>query len=270
MNKNVLILLTVAWLNLFASSDSDMDGVEDNLDQCLSTPFSELVDITGCSTTSVLSQHHFDIIYGLDFSQADYRTLESSDIISQTVQVDYYYKNFSFQANSSYYNSTSNMFNNNGLNDSFIGAYYKIETKDKLNILIGGGIVIPTYKDRLNTNNTDYTASINFSYMLEGINMFAGYGYTIIRDNDIENSITYQNTNSYSLGLGFYPTKKIYVSAAYSSSESIYTNIDTINTSLFYSLYTINENWFTCFSYAYGLSDTASENSVSFRIGYYF
>ena len=270
MHKNILSLLLITSLSLSAYSDYDMDGVEDTLDQCPNTSFNELVDIKGCSTASLVSPHHFDIIFGLGYSQVNYATLEKSDTTTQSVQLDYYYKNFSLQASTSFYNAKSVTSAKKELNDSFLGAYYNVKPNDKLTVRLGAGLIIPTYDDTLNTNNTDYTASLNLSYIVENINLFAGYGYTVVTDDDIPTSVTYQDTNAFSAGLGFYPSANLYLSAAYHSSESIYLGVDKINTASFYLFYNIDKNWFTNLTYSYGLSDTASDNAVSLRLGYYF
>ncbi|MDY0117427.1 MAG: DUF3187 domain-containing protein [Sulfurimonadaceae bacterium] len=270
MYKNVLLILLITSLSLFAYSDYDMDGVDDKIDQCPNTPFEDLVDEKGCSIKSLESPHHFDVIFGIDFSQTSYETMEKTDTITNTLQVDYYYKDFSLQASSSYYKNQSDTYNNNGLDDSFIGAYYKLTPLYNLTIRLGAGLVLPTYNTDLNNNNTDYTASANLSYMLENINIFGGIGYTIINDDDINGVVAYKNTNSYSIGLGFYPTQKLYLSSAYNSNESIYEGVEDLDTLSIYGFYSIDSNWFTSFSYAYGLTDSASDNSVSFRVGYYF
>ncbi|MBU0719867.1 DUF3187 domain-containing protein [bacterium] len=276
MNKLALLLLTLMPLGLFAYSDYDMDGVEDAADKCPNTPFSELVDDMGCGTQSLVSPHHYDIIYGVNFYQSDYQTLEKADTLSQSLQLDYYYKNFSLQASSSYYTSQDN----SGMNDSFLGAYYKIKQDNGLNIRLGAGIILPTYQTDLYNNDTDYTASVNLSYMHEGVNIFGGYGYTIINDSETNASIigtktstkkyVYNNTDSFNIGLGFYPQKRLYVSGSYNTTQSMYTGEESIDTASLYGFYTIDENWFASFSYGYGLSSTASDNSASLRLGYYF
>lgn len=266
MLKKILILITAASLSLSAYSDYDMDGVDDSNDQCPNTPFNELVDIKGCTIKTLESEHHFDIIYGLNFSKADYSATSKSDTATQSLQIDYYYKNFSLQASSAYYNSESD----NGMNDSFIGAYYKLSPTNELTLRFGGGAIIPTYKTELNNNNADVVASANFSYMLERINLFGGYSYTMINDDDILGIVSYQNTNSYSGGIGFYLLKNLYLSGSYGSSDSVYKGTEAIETASVYGFYSINANWFTSFSYAYGLSDSASDNSLTLRLGYYF
>lgn len=268
MNKKLLTLLTLTSLSLLAYSDYDMDGVDDKADQCPNTLFSELVDLNGCTikTLELKDEHHFDIIYGVNFSQANYTTTQETDTLTQSLQVDYYNKNFSLQVSSSHYSTDDD----SGTNDSFIGAYYKLSPTNELSLRLGGGIIIPTYDSELNNNNLDITASANISYMLENINLFGGYSYTMINDDDVSGVATYQNTNSFTAGIGFYPQKKLYVSGSLSSSDSIYQNTDAIQTASLYVFYNIDANWFTSFSYSYGLSDSASDNSVTLRLGYYF
>ncbi|EDZ63775.1 hypothetical protein SMGD1_1583 [Sulfurimonas gotlandica GD1] len=270
MTKILLVLLAIS-ISLIAYSDYDMDGVDDKTDKCPNTPFSDLVNTSGCTVKSLESPHHFDIIFGINYSQTSYETLENSDTISQSLQIDYYYKNFSLQASTSYYNSQSATYNNSGTNDSFLGAYYKLNPADNLTLRLGAGAIIPTYKSDLNNNNTDLTASASLSYMMKNANIFGGYSYTVVNDDDIvAENVAYQNTSSYNFGLGFYPTSKIYISGAYNSSDSIYKNVETINTVSINAFYNIDAHWFTTLNYAYGLSDTASDNYASLRVGYYF
>jgi hypothetical protein len=269
MYKILSILLIISSTLLLASSDLDMDGVEDAIDKCPNTPITDLVDISGCTIKSLESPHHFDIIVGVNYSQTNYNGLEKTDTIDESLQVDYYYKDFSVQISTSYYDSSSVTYNDGGMADSFVGAYYKLYPLSNLNLRFGLGAIIPTYDSSFNNNNTDYIASLNLSYMLEKINLFGGYNYTIVNDDDTTN-IKYKNTNSYNVGVGFYPMSNLYLSGSLNSSNSIYKDVDDINTLSVYAFYTINANWFTNFSYAYGLSDSASDNYFSLRVGYCF
>lgn len=270
MNKNILLILLLSSLSLFAYSDYDLDGVDDKIDQCPNTPFSDLVDINGCSIQSIISPHNFDIIFGIDLSQTNYDTMEKTDLVTETLQADYYYKNFSLQAATSYHNSDSDTYSDSGLGDSFLAAYYKITPTNELDIRLGLGVILPTYDTDLNNNNADYTASLNFSYMFDDMNLFGGYSHTIINDDDVNNVAVYQDTDAYSLGLGFYPAKQLYISGAYNSSESIYAGVEDIETLSLYAFYNIDQHWFASFTYSLGVSDTASDNSISLRLGYYF
>jgi hypothetical protein len=271
--KTILLTLLLS-LTLLAYIDSDMDGVDDSVDKCPNTPITELVDINGCTTKMLVSPHHFDIVLGVSYSQVDYNTNELTNNISQSVQVDYYYKNFSIQASSSYFTSESKTYSNSGINDSYISIYYSLKPSNRISLQIGAGAIIPTYDSSLKNNTVDYIAIVNISYLLDdNINIFGGYNYTMINDNDVNNtqiSVTYKNTNSFSGGIGFYPTPNLYASIAYNNTQSIYTNVNDIQSTSLYMFYNIDEHYFTSFSYAYGLSDSTSDHYASLRIGYYF
>ena len=262
--KKILLLLGLS-ISLLAYSDYDLDGVDDKLDMCPNTQFSDLIDMNGCSVKSLVSPHHFDIIYGISISE-----LESVQTTSQSLQVDYYYKSFSISAASSNYDSDID----GGSGDSFIGTNYKLKF-NKLNILFGLGVVIPTYKTDLNNNNADYTSSLSVSYSLKKMSLFSGYSFTKINDDDIVETVdtvatTYQNSSSYNIGVGFYPSSKIYASGSYRNSDSIYKYTDDGKTLSVFTSYSITSNWFANLSYAHGLNDTASDYYTSLRLGYYF
>ncbi|MDF1883177.1 DUF3187 domain-containing protein [Sulfurimonas sp. SAG-AH-194-C21] len=279
--KIVLQIIISIFLSssLFAYIDSDMDGVEDAQDRCPNTPFSDLVDIRGCTKSSLVSAHHYDVIVGASFAQSDYQTLNTTDTLSTTLQVDYYYKNFSMQASTSYFSTEGNGFNDSGLFDSFVGASYQFRPLQDLSLRLGLGVLLPTYDNSLNNNNTDYTASLNLSYNIDKLNIFGGYAYTIINDDNVNiydanttltSTVLYQNTHAYSLGLGYYMTQRLYTSLSYNASDSIYESVEDIQSMSTYMYYSIDSHWFLTFSYAYGLSDSASKNFTSLRLGYFF
>jgi hypothetical protein len=282
MLRTVVFILVLTCVELFARSDSDMDGVEDRIDECPNTPLSELVDKDGCTTASLYREKSFDFIYGVSLAQDGYDATadEKLDTFSQSFQFDYYYGDYSFQASTSVYDSQGETYTQSGSNDSFLGVYYKLPSSSSLIVRLGAGLILPTYSSTLYENNTDFAASMNLSYMLDEINLFGAYCYTLINDKNIQvrnkintlstAQINFQNTNSLSAGLGFYPIEKLYLSAAYNSSESIYQDIDVMNTASLGAFYNLNENWFTTAGYAYGLSESASQSYISLRLGYYF
>ena len=246
-----------------------MDGVDDIYDKCLYTPFTDLVGNNGCTIESLESLHHLSLITGVSFSDTDYNTLSKTDTTTSSLQLDYYYKNFSVTLNTSYYDNSSETYSNSGMNDTYFGFDYQLAFTD-LYLRVGLGAILPTYDTTLNNNNTDYTANINLSYTLSHINLFGTYGYTLVNDSDVEDVVSYQNSNYFSLGLGYYFTHKLYMSSYYNVSESIFKNISEIETQSFYAYYSINKNFFTTLTYAYGLSETASDNYIGFKIGYYY
>lgn len=287
-HKKKLTLLLVGLLytlNLQAFTDSDLDGVDDSIDKCPNTPFMDIVDLNGCTkksllkpTASTISHHHFDIIVGASYSGADYNQLNRSDTAATSLQADYYYKDFSLQLSTSYYYSKeSGGITDNGFYDTFVGASYRIQATNDLSFYVGIGTLLPTYDTSLNNNNTDYKASVSFSYYIDRVNLFGGYSYTLMGDDDVvydssgnEYDYSYQDTNSFNGGIGMYVTNKLYLSASYFVGDSIYVGYEKIQSASLYGYYTIDKNWFTTMSYARGLSDTATDNYVSLRLGYFF
>ncbi len=285
--KKSLILFAILLFTQSAQAytDSDLDGVDDSVDKCPNTPFMDIVDINGCtkksllpSNTKSLSYSHYDIIAGISYSGADYNQLNRSDTAASSLQADYYYKDFSLQASLSYYYSKeSTGRTDKGFYDTFVGASYKIKATDNLKFYIGAGVLLPTYTTSLGNNKTDYKASASLNYSIDKVNLFGGYGYTLIGDNDVTVTSTnggieyrYQNTHSFNGGIGIYATGKLYLSASYFEGDSIYKGYEKIKSASLYSYYTIDTNWFATFNYARGLSDTATDNYVSLRLGYFF
>jgi len=282
--KKIITFMLFASLStvLFAYSDADMDGVDDSIDKCPNTALTDLVDINGCTKTVLTpkkNNHHFDIIVGANYTGSNFTSTPTTETYSSSLQVDYYYKNFSLQASTSYYVTDSDGYSENGLNDSFVGAAYNFHPMDALTFRVGVGVLLPTYDTSLNNNNTDYAASLNLSYMLGKLNIFGGYIYTQINDDDVvltlnggssTQNIVYQDTSAYSIGLGYYLTNKFYVSGAYNQTESIFKNVEDAKTASLYAYYSIDAHWFMNFSYANGLSDSASDHAGSIKLGYYF
>lgn len=263
-----VLLLLPFYLNAY--DDYDMDGVDNSKDKCPNSLMTDLVDINGCVVKALVSPHHYDIVLGVSFSQVNENTAEETNTISESVQFDYFYKNFSVQLATSYFDSASDAFSSNGLNDTVLAAYYSYKPWHNLSVRIGAGLLLPTYESDLDNNNVDYITNLSLSYSVSSMNIFGGYGITLVNDDDIENLAYYQNSSSFYGGLGFYPTSKLYLSASYNSSDSVYNGAEVIQSASIYSYYSIDENWFSTFNYGYGLSDSASDHSASLRIGYYF
>jgi len=278
MKKVFLIITILLYTTLFAYVDSDFDGVDDSSDRCPNTPFMELVDINGCTTKSLVPPSSLDIIIGGSYSDSDYQTISQTDTLVSSIQIDYYYKNFSFQASTSYFKTKGSGYQAKGMYDSFVGSSYQFDLVKDLSLKVGGGVILPTYKTSLNNNKTDYVGSLNFSYTLNKFSIFGGYSYTIINDKDITiiyntntlQNIKYKNTNSFNGGIGYYIAQNLYANVSYSSSNSIYVTSKDIQTASIYTYYSIDEHWFSTFSYARGVSKSASKNYLSWRLGYFF
>lgn len=271
MNKFLMLLLaSLLSSTLFAYSDTDLDGVADSIDKCPNTPFNDLVNSYGCKISKVKlkvkkkTKWHADVIIGTSYSGS-----KSSNTYSTSLQTDYYYENFSLQASTSYYKTVAKGYSNSdGLNDSFIGAAYNLHFAKHFTLRLGTGALLPTYKSSSSTNNTDYTGSSTLSYNLSKFNFFGGYTYTFI--NDTSSSYSYQNTNAYTLGTGYYFTNNLYISGAYNQSNSVYKGDTDIKTASLYAYYAINTNYFLSSSYSHGFTSSASDNALSLQVGYYF
>lgn len=281
MKKIVSIALVLATTSLLAYVDTDFDGVEDGMDLCPNTSFTELVDIKGCPIKSLVSPHKFDIIVGASYSDINNQSGSQTQTLSSSVQFDYYYKNFSLSASTSYFDTSSDGYSDTGLNDSFVGASYTIKPTDSLFIRLNAGVILPTYETTLNNNETDYTGSVSLSYKVSEVSLFGGYSYTVINDTDVSvtdqngtsTTITYQNTAAYNVGVGTSITDKLYMSVSYNlanSASGLDESYQDIETASLYGYYGIDTHWFTTFSYARGLSDSASDNYASIRLGYIF
>lgn len=276
--KTLLVISTLLTINLHAYTDNDMDGVDDAIDKCPNSLFTDLVDISGCSKESLVSPHRYDFIVGVSYSDSDYNTLNATDTLATSLQVDYYYKQFSLQASTSYFKTDGGEYSDSGLYDSFLGASYRLNAIDKLSISMSAGLILPTYDTELDNNNMDYTASVNLSYLIDDMNIFGGYSLSLINDDDVDwvdsdgnnQSTKYQNTNALNAGLGYYLSNKLYMSASYSMSDSIYSGVEDIETVNIYGYYSIDKDRFFTASYSNGLSDSASDNYLSLRLGFLF
>lgn len=256
---------------LFAFMDTDMDGVDDIMDQCPGTSITDLVDIKGCSIESLVSPHHYDIVIGGSYSQMNPKTLEKTDTYTKSLSADYYYKNYSVQVSTSHITSKSSSSNDNGMGDTIVSAGYFLEITSDLSARIGAGVVSPTYKSTFNNNNnTDYITSLNLTYSMDKLNLFTGYNYTKNNDDDVPDAVTNQNTHAINIGAGYSITDKLYMNGSYSRSDS--TSKDTADTESvsLMSSYSLDEHWFTYASYAYGLNDVTSDHDISINLGFRF
>ncbi|WP_300366077.1 DUF3187 domain-containing protein [Hydrogenimonas sp.] len=277
MIKFVTALLSSCMI-LFAYTDMDLDGVDDAIDKCPNTPITDLVDATGCSVRSLVSDQHFDIVMGVAYSQYNYRLNDKTDTWTTTAQIDYYNNNISLQLLTSYYSSESDDYDDSGMNDTTLAAYYQYNLTPDITLQAGAGIVFPTYDAEYNNNDADYIGSLNLSYQTDDYTLFGGYSFTYIGDDDVTYTgsdgntytIEYQHVNAFNIGVGSYVSSKLYASLSYYYSDSIYDGVDAIENITCYGFYSIDDNWFATGSYAYGLSDTTSDNYFAVRIGYYF
>lgn len=237
-----------------AYTDSDMDGVADEKDKCSNTPLSDWVDISGCSIKNLLSTHHFDIILGQNYIQ----TAQNSRSLS-SLKIDYYYKNWSLQATSTY----DERFLSNSLN-----FFYLFQPLDNFFLTLGAGLIIDTSSDT--DFDIDYTASLSTRYKFKSWSFFMGLGYNQVGEVESTVLLNYPNILSYHTGLGYKWTDNLYSSLGYYHSDSSFdTRTERENISL-YTYYTLDEHWFSTLRYGYGLIEKEARKNVGVSLGYYW
>ncbi len=255
-------LFLVLSISLLAYSDMDMDGVDDRVDKCPNTPLTELVDLSGCTIKKLVSPHHFDISLGAKY-------IENKDVKIDTtsIQLDYYYKDLSFNLYSSYFSRDMYNKKDSGVDNTYLNGYYKFKATNRLSFKIGGGVSFPTYDS--SNNRLDYTLSSYINYYYNSFSILGGVGYTVIGDKNTDSTI-YKNSTFYNIGVGYYFNNILYSTLTYNSVSSIYTNSDNIKNISLYNYYKIDKHWFLNLSYTHGLNSISMNRSVGARVGYYW
>ena len=261
--SRVLFFLVLLASSLVAYVDSDMDGVPDQSDKCANTPLTELVDLSGCTIKKLVSEHHFDVVLGESYATDTNTTLNLSSL-----RVDYYYKNWSFQLASSYYSNKDLNVTSSGLNDTYLNFSYLLNPMNNFYLNIGGGVVFPTYDSA--DNEVDYTASLYGRYKWDDLSLTLGLGYGKTGDTNSENSISYNDTLSYNVGLGYSWNSKFYSSIGYAKVNSIFEGVDDLESLSLYGYYGIDEHWFTNLNYRYGMVKDDPKQTVGVNLGYYW
>jgi len=257
--RKKLIVFFLSTLVLFSYSDRDMDGVEDKDDKCPNSSLTELVNLEGCTIENLEKAYHLDVILGASYTQG-------SDIVIATpsLQIDYFYKDFSLQLSSSYSEIDFNGMVESGQNNTYLNGFYQIKPSDNFLLRIGTGIAFPTSDS--SSNKADYTLSFYGTYRYQKSSFLMGLGSTLMGDKNLQN----ENPLFYTLGYGYYISDSFYTSMSINKVESIYTKNETLDTLSFYSYKTLSKNWFLTLNYTHGLNAEALDSSIGGRIGYYW
>lgn len=259
----ILIYFLVFSSSLLAYIDSDMDGVIDKNDKCKNTLLTDLVDLSGCSVKSLVSFQHFDILLGKSYS-----TDKSSNLTLSSITLDYYYKVWSLQLSSSFYEISANRQISMGMNDTYVNISYLFQAFENFYLKFTGGIVFPTYNS--NDNNIDYSTSLYGRYTRDKFSFIVEFGYGKIGDRNKDNIVSYNNTFSYSTSIGYTWNKKLYTSISYNQSNSVFKGSDNLKILSLYGYYSINQHWFSTINYRHGFLSVGSRKSVGVNIGYYW
>ncbi len=267
--SKLLYLLVFIHFSLYGAMDGDFDGVDDSEDRCQNTPFSDLIDASGCSVATLSSPMAYDFIVGYNYATSNTNTLENRTTTSTTLQADIYKDDLSFQLLSSYYKSDGS--SDEGWNDTQLSLFYAMHPSTLLKIQAGVALILPTYSTGYKNEAMDYVTSLAFEYLLQQeIKFFAGYSFAKINDEDVGKKIEYQDTNSFYAGLLYMHPQNGTFQFSYSNAQSIYVGVEPIETVACGVVWSLDAHWFTLFDYRYGVSESASEHEVAVRLGYTF
>lgn len=225
-----------------------------------------------------------DVMIGTTYSDTNYNTMEKSDTFTTTLQADFFQGDMSAQILTSYFRSDDTYVSDNGWGDTELGFYYKTYPSSALTLQPGFGVILPTYKSGYNNEAIDIFGSINAKYDFDKhYYVFGGFTYTVVNDKDVQDathyhhssyivgdSIQYHNTSSYNIGTGYKINTNGYVSIEYAQIQSIYADVESFKILSLNARMPVDTHWFLIGNYRYGLSDTASDNEIALRVGYYF
>ncbi len=249
------IFLSLLFVQLSASADNDMDGVDNNMDRCPNTPFFELVDKTGCTTKKITAKEkdHYDIMLGAAYVKMN--TGETDILVSFVA--DYYYENLIFTLFTQPYSQQDTY---DGT-DFYLSVTYKV-IMDNFTIKLGPGIVLPV--NAASSAETDYYLNVNLNYKIDKFDMNLYYKYTYMND------LFTQNTDTKIVSIGYYLFDTTYVNLLYSTEKSIYKGNEDIENAALILNHAVTEHWFMNLRFTYGLSDSANDFSTTVNLGYYF
>lgn len=250
-----ILLLSLLFVHLSASVDSDMDGVDNDMDKCPNTPFFELVDKAGCTTEKIAAkdEDHYDIMLGAAYVKMN--NGETDTVVSFVA--DYYYENWIFTL----FTQPYSQYNNYDGADLYLSVNYKM-IMDNFTIKFGPGVVFPIGSD--SSNEADYFLNVNVNYKIDKFDFTFYYKYTFMND-----TFT-QNIDTKVVSIGYYLFDTTYVNLAYSTEKSIYEGIENVDNAALILNHAITEHWFTNLRFTYGLSDSANDSSTTINVGYYF
>jgi len=302
--SRVLFLLILIVFNLYGYIDSDLDGVDDSIDRCPNTPFSDLVDKYGCSIKSLVKNKNSTKVKEVENIIKE--TVHKKKIQQQTRQKKVINHHILKKLQMKKYIPIKSQEESNHF-DISLGfnkfGNYKSETLSAnwyhKNISLSLSTTLDNSFKSSKLTNTRIWGYYNYRYN-DSLLIKFGTGFTLPQENKrldagISSYISYNfdkinpymgasinftgidnkewwMKNSYSIygGIGFYISNKLYISESYSISSSNYKYGDdtkSISSNFYYS---IDKNWFTTGSYIHTVDGLDYKNGFSLSIGYYY
>jgi hypothetical protein len=269
----VIYIFLVSKSYLFAQElyfDYDLDGVDDNVDKCLNTPFEYEVDEYGCPK-NVLD----NITTRVSIEYSYNKQSETSYLYKYSLKtIDLYlgYKNYTFGISKSYisllyddytYDETYDI---KGYSDLSVDFGYHINYHLLKYINIQTKLKNTSSNDTLSSDKNDYTISLYFKHNYADTDIFNLISYNIVADTDNINYKNYFDTYT-----GF--SRRLYsiyysIGVLYSQKnlDELHNHID-IKTNISIP---INSDISASSSYTKGISNYNNYNSFSFKLTYSF
>ncbi len=244
----------------YGYQDSDLDGIQNSVDQCPNTPFDAKVNLYGCHSSKALKPKDSKLTLSIG------TTLRSDEVYEDDSSLSFYanyrYKKWNISL-SNIRSITKNNYNQDSSSDDNIylsTGYTTYLSNNSFKFTIGSKITD-------NSSENDYFASISGNHYLSSKqDIFIYYGYTLSGDTP---TYDYKNYSSFSLGSGYLITKNYYSSLSYRYSQSVY-NLEASQSILWYHSYALSKKIFATASYGYALDDISYDQTLSFSLGMYF
>lgn len=248
-----LFLFFAITIASYGYSDYDVDGVEDSVDACPNTPFDVLVDERGCEEGK--AYRGALTLLGGTITGID---TDTDNLTSLLLFVNYRY--YDWDISFSTFNEIQNTVSD--VPDTFyIATGYRFQLSDSLESKISIGTKQSSLQD-------DYYVMGNLDYTISSEqNIYLFYSYTFAQDSDTE---VYDNFHTYSIGTGRVLTEYWYSALSYDFSGSNLSYIDDYQAISWSNTFLLSSQYYFLTTYSYGLSDAASDHTVSIQFGVKF
>lgn len=249
-------------IHLFASSDSDFDGVVDTRDLCPNTSFDKVVDHYGCPDRKDIT-----LMIGQDVSSGSYGGTEEVDTSRTNYFASFSTTAWSYSLSTSSVSTKTSSSELSGSGDVYAVLAYKGFSSAKDFLTVQAGTKIATADTTIGTGENDYNIRLSKILLDDSLSYLYGLGYTLTGDTAVQ---TYNDFLDASIGIGYQIHQKLYLSASFSYASAYIEGTDESLSTTAYLAYNFNKQWFTTASYTVGLSDSVADQAMNISIGVSF
>ncbi len=259
--KGFTVLLAITSL-AFALQDSDLDGVEDSRDKCPNTPFYYLVDKYGCPIKKInfdkkiTKRKKVRYYYRIGFSHSKDKDYESNSVYTS---ISVYIKPFYFTFRTKYFSYISGGLS--GWGNSSVYVSYRKYFKN-LALFPSIRVTIPTVDKDIGTRYVSLTPALLVDYYKGRWDFFL-YTSRVIRLGAGKDDYWI-----FSPGFG-YSFGKLYLSPSVDFVESPSRNTYDVYGNLYF-IYYLTKHLYVSVNLSKGLSQKATDRSLSVKLGIKF